>query len=164
MAWIRQPPPLRRCLALALLVCAGSSVQRNAIAGARQAEQLDRGLVALHTEQGNFISWRALGNDSATAFNLYRDGQRLNAAPLTLTNYTDAAAAASARYSVRAVLDGVESGVIEPPRATWEQPYLTIPLHKPADGVTPDGQSYHYSVNDGAAADLDGDGTYELLV
>lgn len=165
MAWIRQPPPLRRCLALALLVCAGSSAQPSAKAGARQAEQLDRGLVALHTEQGNFISWRALGNDSAaTAFNLYRDGQRLNGVPLTLTNYTDAGAAASARYSVRVVLNGAEVGGAEPPRATWAQPYLTIPLHKPADGITPDGQSYHYSVNDGAAADLDGDGSYELLV
>src|SRR5205085_11771991 len=42
--------------------------------------------------------------------------------------------------------------------------YKTIPLQKPAGGTTPDGKSYTYGVNDGSVADLDGDGSYELLV
>ena len=56
------------------------------------------------------------------------------------------------------------TGSAKRPAATWAQPYLRVPLKKPADGVTPDGQAYSYAVNDGSAADLDGDGQYELLV
>ncbi|MYM35784.1 rhamnogalacturonan lyase [Duganella sp. FT94W] len=153
---------LPHALALSLLLVSASV----AAAPPRQIEKLDRGVVAIHTDHGNFISWRALGDEPATlAFNLYRDGVKLNAQPLTLTNYSDAAGAASARYTVRAVRDNTEvAGDDARPVSTWAQPYLRVPLKKPADGVTPDGQAYHYVVNDGSAADLDGDGQYELLV
>ena len=39
-----------------------------------------------------------------------------------------------------------------------------MPLQIPAGGVTPAGESYTYSANDTSAADLDGDGNYELIV
>lgn len=133
--------------------------------GGRQLEPLDRGVVAIHTGDGNFISWRALGPEHpATAFNLYRDGVRVNAAPLAATNFVDAGAAANATYSVRAVSKGKESAVDARAGATWPQPFKTIPLRKPQGGVTPEGEAYTYGVNDGSAADLDGDGVYELLV
>ena len=79
------------------------------------------------------------------------------------TNFVDAGAKAAASYSVRAVLGGVEAAA-DAAAATWNQPYLRIPLQKPADGVTPDGQAYSYEVNDGSAADLDGDGRYEIVL
>nr|BFE74490.1 hypothetical protein GCM10020092_077910 [Actinoplanes digitatis] len=46
-------------------------------------ERLDRGLVAARTAEGNFVSWRLLGQEATGAsatgvtganFNLYRDG------------------------------------------------------------------------------------------
>ena len=48
-------------------------------------EQLDRGLVAVRQADGKvFISWRILRDDrQAQPFDVYRDGQKLNAQPLT---------------------------------------------------------------------------------
>lgn len=132
---------------------------------ARQVERLDRGVVAIRSGDGVFVSWRLLGTDPAgLAFNVYRGGKRLNAEPLGVTNFSDPYAPADAVYSVRSVLAGVESKDEARAGAAWQQPYLRIPLQKPADGVTPAGQHYSYVVNDGSAADLDGDGQYELLV
>jgi len=152
---------MKRGAALALLALACTACATTG----RQLEPLDRGVVAIHTGDGNFVSWRALGpEDPATAFNLYRDGVRVNTMPLTATNVVDKGAAASAAYSVRAVSKGTESTVDARAGATWPQPFKTIPLRKPPGGVTPDGEAYTYGVNDGSAADLDGDGAYELLV
>jgi rhamnogalacturonan endolyase len=151
----------QRLAALGLLALA-CSAGANPV---KQLEKLDRGVVAIHTDNGNFISWRALGGEpAATAFNLYRDGVRLNDKPLAATNFVDPGARAAASYIVRTVRGGVETAEADGPAAPWNKPYLRIPLQKPADGVTPDGQSYSYGVNDGSAADLDGDGRYELLV
>jgi len=156
-------------LLLALLLSAGA-VGAFATTGAahaasgKQIEKLDRGVVAIHTAEGNFIGWRALGLDPAgLAFNVYRDGKKLNSAPLVATNFSDPGAAATASYSVRPVLKGAEQAAAAA-GATWQKPWLTIPLQKPPEGVTPDGQRYTYGINDGSTADLDGDGTYELLV
>ncbi|MFN3860714.1 MAG: rhamnogalacturonan lyase [Roseateles sp.] len=131
---------------------------------ALQVEQLDRGVVALQTGRGVFVSWRLLGNDPAgVRFNVYRDGKRLNAQPQALTSLSDAAGHADSLYTVRAVVAGREqpsgAGV-----APWAQPYLRVPVQKPEGGTTPDGVAYSYQLNDGAPADLDGDGQYELVV
>lgn len=131
---------------------------------ALQVEQLDRGVVALQTGRGVFVSWRLLGNDPAgVRFNVYRDGKRLNAQPQALTSLSDAAGRADSLYTVRAVVAGREqpsgAGV-----APWAQPYLRVPVQKPEGGTTPDGVAYSYQLNDGAPADLDGDGQYELVV
>ncbi|QJE01978.1 rhamnogalacturonan lyase [Massilia forsythiae] len=148
---------------LAALLLAGASAAHAAMP-ARQMEKLDRGVVAIHTDAGNFVGWRLLATDAdGLAFNVYRDGKKLNPAPLALTNFSDPNAGADATYSVRPVLDGVEQAAAAS-AATWRQPWLTVPLQKPPEGVTPDGQRYRYTINDGAAADLDGDGVYELLV
>ncbi|TFW33705.1 rhamnogalacturonan lyase [Massilia horti] len=151
----------KRALALSVLVVASSSTFA---ATGKQVEKLDRGVVAIRTSGGTFLSWRALGTDPAgMAFNVYRGALKLNAAPLTVTNFTDANAPAGATYSVRPVLGGAEQAAAGS-GPVWDRPYKTIPLQKPADGVTPDGQRYSYVVNDGSAADLDGDGTYELII
>lgn len=147
-------------LCAALLAGAVATVQ----ADARQMEKLDRGVVALKTADGVFVSWRLLGAEPASVrFNVYRDGQRLNAQPQPLTNLLDAAGGADSLYTVRAVVDGRELPA-SAAAAPWAQPYLRVPLQKPAGGVTPDGVAYTYQANDGSAADLDGDGQYELIV
>jgi rhamnogalacturonan endolyase len=130
----------------------------------KQVEKLDRGVVAMATGSGVFISWRVLGvDDPGTRFNLYRDGVRLNDVPLEASNFTDPTGTPAARYSVRAIVDGHEKKD-EAAGATWSQPVLRIPVQRPAGGVTPKGETYTYDINDGTPADLDGDGQYELIV
>ena len=135
------------------------------MAGSRQVERLDRGVVAVATSGGVFVSWRMLGTEAdGVAFNLYRNGTRLNASPITTsTNYLDAAGNASAKYTVAAVVNGVEQAASAAP-AVWTQQFLRVPLQRPAGGTTPDGVAYDYSPNDLSVGDVDGDGRYEIIV
>lgn len=126
----------------------------------RNMEWLDRGVVAINTSGKNvYVSWRLLGTDPSTvSFNVYRDGTRIAsiAAPAA-TNYTDAAGSASAKYTVRAVVGGVEQPE-DASTPTLTKPYLSIPLDAPtAAGIT-------YAANDASAGDLDGDGQYEIVL
>jgi rhamnogalacturonan endolyase len=133
-------------------------------ADVRQVEKLDRGVVALSTATGVFVSWRLLGNEPASVrFNVYRDGKRITRAPQVLTNLVDAQGRADSLYTVRAVVAGQEQAA-SAASLPWSQPFLRLPLQKPEGGVTPDGVAYTYQANDGAPADLDGDGQYELIV
>ena len=133
--------------------------------GLRQLERLDRGLVAVPVDGGVLVSWRLLGTDpQSIAFNLYRDGQRVNQAPIAAsTNYRDSAGGPGSSYSVRAVVDGVERAGT-PSVGVWVADHLDIPLQRPAGGTTPDGVSYVYNANDLSVGDLDGDGQYELVL
>lgn len=133
-------------------------------AGVRQVEKLDRGVVALASTGGVFVSWRQLGNEAADVrFNVYRDGQRVNREPQALTNLVDVQGRSDSLYTVRAVVAGHEQAA-SAATAPWSQPYLRIPLQKPDGGTSPDGVAYRYEANDGAPADVDGDGQYELIV
>lgn len=130
--------------------------------GKIQMENLCRGVVAVRSGDGNFVSWRLLGYEAQdTGFNVYRDGTKVNMAPIVdSTSYVDAGAAATAKYTVRAVVGGVEGGDSANSRgaagatATWAQPYLQIPLKTTA----------MYRAGDISPGDLDGDGEYELVV
>lgn len=135
------------------------------VAGSRQVEFLDRGVVAVATGNGVFVSWRMLGTEAdSVTYNLYRNGSKLNASPIaSSTNYVDAGGSASAKYSVAAVVNGVEQAQGSA-TATWPQQYLTVKLLRPAGGTTPDGVAYDYSPNDVSVGDVDGDGDYELIV
>ena len=153
------------CLAL------GAGLAAAAPAAAWPMERLDRGVVAVPVEGGGgiLVSWRLLGTDAAgTGFNLYRDGVKLNAQPLTgATNHVDAGGSAASRYTIKAVVNGREQD--RPFTATvWQQGYGVIPLDKPAGGTVtgPDGttSSFTYSAGDASAADLDGDGKYEIIL
>jgi hypothetical protein len=134
-------------------------------------ERLDRGLVAVATGEGVFLSWRLLGSEvtghTATGmagadFNVYRDGLRI-ATVTDSTNYLDAAGTATSRYRVASVVRGREAGRSASVTA-WSDGYYNLPLRKPADGVTPTGEAYTYSANDMSVGDLDGDGQYEYVV
>ena len=147
----------------ALLAAAGSASAVITIPG-KQIENLDRGAVAIKAPAGVFVSWRQLATDAAgTTFNVYRGGTRLNATPLNALNFTDPAGTASATYSVSAVVGGVEQPRLSA-GVTWAGSYRSIPVQAPPAGTTPAGEAYTYEINDGAPADLDGDGTYELVV
>jgi hypothetical protein len=139
--------------------------------GAVQLEHLDRGLVAVATSEGVFLSWRLLGREvsghTATGmagvnFRVYRDGVRI-AAVTDSTNYLDSAGTPDATYRVAAVVRGREvdrSAAVSP----WSDGFYDLPLRRPADGVTPTGEAYTYSANDMSVGDVDGDGQYEYVV
>ncbi|MFS0859256.1 rhamnogalacturonan lyase [Paenibacillus taichungensis] len=134
-------------------------------AGPRQMEFLDRGVVAVKTGTGVFVSWRLLGTEgSNVSFNVYRDGTKVNASPITdSTNLQDASGTSTSKYTVRAVVSGTEQAA-SVAASVWGNNYLSVPLSVPAGGTTPDGVAYTYSANDASAGDLDGDGEYELIV
>lgn len=131
----------------------------------RQMEYLERGVVAVQTDEGVFVSWRLLGTDpEGTTFNLYRDGRKINAQPISSsTNYLDPAGEAGSSYSVSAILNGKEVDASAKVN-TWTNEYKSIPLQKPADAVLPNGQTIAYSANDASVGDLNGDGEYELIL
>lgn len=132
---------------------------------ARQAEYLDRGVVALPSGSGVLISWRMLGDDPGNiSFNVYRNGSKITSSPITnSTNYLDSSGTTSAAYTVRAVINGIELAA-NPAKATWANPYLAVNLSRPNGGTTPSGEAYTYSPNDLSVGDLDGDGEYEIVV
>jgi rhamnogalacturonan endolyase len=52
--------------------------------GRYEVEELTRGVTVVPSSSGRLVSWRLLGTDpSNVAFNVYRDGTKLNANPLT---------------------------------------------------------------------------------
>lgn len=138
----------------------------------RQMELLDRGVVAMKSGDGVYLSWRFLGTDTAdTSFNVYRDGEKITDSPITdSTNYIDASGTVEAKYTIHTLQNGVETEQSKPV-SVWENNYLDIPLDKPADGITPpvegkseDERKYTYMPNDAACGDLDGDGEYEIVL
>ncbi|HPM12105.1 MAG TPA: hypothetical protein PK734_01295, partial [Bacteroidales bacterium] len=147
---------------LTILVLFSSSVAFSQ----RQLETLDRGVVAIRSGTGNLVSWRLLGLEYKTniGFNVYRNGTKITANPITTkTNYYDAGAATTAQYSIRAVVNGVEQSASKP-ATVINAKYLRIPLSVPAGGTTPDAVAYTYSPNDCSIGDIDGDGEYEIIV
>jgi rhamnogalacturonan endolyase len=137
-----------------------------AAAGAA-SETLNRGLVSLRAKTGNFLSWRLLSSDAAgTAFNVYRGSTKVNATPLTVTNFTDTAGAAGASYTVKPVVNGAEvaSTLAAAPITTLASTYQDVPISPPSGGTTPSGEAYTYVANDASVGDLDGDGAWEIVL
>lgn len=132
----------------------------------RQAEYLDRAPVAVVSQSGVYLGWRMLGLDpEGIAFNVYRDGERINDEPLTgTTNLMDAEGSVGSRYRISAVVANAPETWATSEFGVWAQQWLDVPLDKPADAYTKDGQPYTYRANDASVADVDGDGTYEILL
>ena len=73
---------MKRKYIYAALLYAFTVAVTPAVAGQPQQEKIGRGVVAVKTDEGVFVSWRYLGTDSPSAgFNLYRDGEKLNDEP-----------------------------------------------------------------------------------
>lgn len=152
-------------LVFTLGTAAFGSLSSVSAASARQAEKLNRGLVAVKVSSGVFVSWRLLGTEElSVSFNLYRNGTKVNVTPITdSTNYQDNAGTTSSSYTVRAIVGGIEQSD-SPAANVWANNYLDVPIQIPAGGTTPDGVSYTYSANDASVGDLDGDGEYEIVL
>jgi hypothetical protein len=127
--------------------------------GFYRMERLNRGVVAVTGTGGVYVGWRMFGTEyaanapDAISYDVYRDGMKI-ANVTNSTNYQDASGTANAQYAVRAVVSGAEQEMSETV-TPWAQNYLRVPLQPPAAD---------YSANDASAADLDGDGDYEIVL
>ncbi len=124
---------------------------------------LGRGLVAVESEQGVFLSWRWLTEDSPdTTFHIFRrqEGQEWNRVtdrPLSRTNFTDTQVQKGAiyTYQVRAFVGEQEVDRSKEVRITVTgspKPYIAIPLQG------------NYRAQKVAIADLDGDGELDFVI
>lgn len=143
----------------------------------RQMEKLGRGIVAVRTGASSaYVGWRLLGTDAESiGFNLLRSANgaaptQLNSTLITTScNFTDSTInfAVSNAYFIQPVVGSVTQILSAPfglAANTPTQQYLNIPLQPPAGGTTADGVPYTYNANDCSAADLDGDGEYEIIL
>jgi rhamnogalacturonan endolyase len=157
-----------------ILLGAGPSVVPPSTAPQVQGERLGRGVVAIAQPNGQvFVSWRLLTTDVADiAFDVYRQTGsaspiKLNAKPLTAgTNWLDATAkkAEVANYTYLVQTSGTK---ISESAKVWNDGYLRLPLQPPPGGIVssgPETSPYTYTANDASAADLDGDGQYEIVL
>ncbi|WP_256527005.1 rhamnogalacturonan lyase [Gilvimarinus sp. DA14] len=154
-------------LSLAVTACssgpesAGSqSSSTQAYSGARQLEQLGRGLIAVPADEGVLVSWRKLQGDSdQLSLSLYRGGELIaEQAVSQSTNFLDRQGGAGTEYELRA------NGLVLASVTAWETPYLNLPIDQPKDRTTPDGERYSYTANDASVGDLNGDGRYEIIL
>ena len=139
----------------------------------RQMEKLDRGLIAIKTDGGIYLSWRLFDSednifgsaDKNVSFNVYRDGKKISEVA-TKTNYVDSTVGTN--YSVAPVMNGVEGDKCDAVTVN-ENSYFDIPLSKPDDETIydPSGNelaTYSFFPADCSTGDVDGDGEYEIIV
>lgn len=132
-------------------------------------EKLNRGLVVVKKDNHtNFLSWRYFSSDPIdVSFNIYRNGTKLNDMPIIKGTFFEDKTASNEEqtYVIKSVVKDQEN---EEQKYTLvaNAPvgYINIPLDKPQDGITPDGQVYTYSPNDASIGDVDGDGEYEIIL
>lgn len=151
----------------------------------RTTDKLDRGLVAVDPRSGNgvFLSWRVQADEYYdVTYNVYKDGTKLNASPLEVSNFFVNGGSLTSVYTVKAVKNGVEQEASKPAVVLGTgkyvknghagQPgYLPIRMKDVVDRTgrviySTDGKicEWDYSLNDVSLADLDGDGQIEVIV
>ena len=127
-------------------------------------EKLNRAPVAVKTDKGILVSWRALTSDPADlSFDIYRNGTKLFSNIKTSTNVLDPISNITNTYRIEA-----SNGEVFETK-TWDNFYKTLTLQRPEGGVVAKyngntNVSYYYTPNDMSIGDLDGDGEYELVL
>ena len=129
----------------------------------RNMENLDRGVVAVMTENGVYLSWRRLATEPEdTKFEVYRNKEKITEG--AITNYTDAGGDINDFYTV------VCNGTMSKSVPVLNDNYIEIPMAEAPDyegGFTTSRQGIgygFYAPGDGTFGDLDGDGEYEVII
>ena len=92
-----------------LLLLTMATALTGAVQAQRTTDILDRGLVAVPSGSGSFVSWRIFAEEYYdTEYNLYRDSVKVNTTPLKVSCYTDAQGKSGSTYQVAPVVRGVE--------------------------------------------------------
>lgn len=123
----------------------------------RTTDKLDRGLVAMKVSKGVYLNWRIPAEEYYdVTYNVYRNGVKINDAPLSVSNFTDASGTSDNTYTVTAVVRGKEQQQCKP-ATVWAKSYKEIKLtHKDIKSTL--------VPNDACCADVDGDGELEILM
>ena len=119
-------------------------------------EYLDRGIYAVKSGNGMFVSWRWNADDADDAeFRLYRDDTLIYTSKSgNATSYQDNGGNAKSKYRVDTVAGG--KGISSQNcKFTSGNNYIDIPLNRPGT---------QYSPNDCCVGDVDGDGQYEIFL
>lgn len=135
-------------------------------------EKLGRGLVAIREDSTTVgVSWRYLSSDPMDVwFDIYRNGKKINKEAVSKSTYFKDVHVPNdnLEYELVPRVKGKKKAKSEPTKYFLKKDsphgYINIPLNVPEGGVTPDGQRYFYSPNDGTVADVDGDGEYEIIL
>lgn len=151
--------------AIPWILCLAAGMAMSA-APRRRMESLTRGLVAVKKENGEvFLSWRLFGTDpEGIAFHILRSTDdprtmvQITDKPVTsTTHYVDKNAKTEEEFEYAVQLAGIQHRPARHPSAAVSalaQNYIEIPI-KPIPGYRP---------GDASAADLDGDGKYEIVL
>lgn len=111
------------------------------------------GVVAVESAQGVLLSWQ-VATCTASPVVIYRNGKRLKVDSAS-GSWLDKGASARDNYTF---------GPDHRPIRMLANGYLDVPIELPGGRKTPTGEVYNYTANDGAVADLDGDGEPEIVL
>lgn len=127
----------------------------------RPMEKLDRSVFAQRVSGGVLVQWRILSDEwYDTSYKVYRDGVQIHETGLVgASNYLDPLGTTSSVYSVTCVRKGVESLPETNALGVLTNGYIELPLRD----LKSMGKEKYFP-NDCTAADLDGDGQYEIIV
>ena len=149
------------CSAMLMACSAGQSLLSDAAYGEGGngtgiMEYLDRGIYAVNSGNGMFVSWRWNADDADDAeFRLYRDDTLIYTSTSgKATSYQDNGGNINSKYRVDTIVSGEVVGSQDCKFNSGSQ-YFDIPLKKPGN---------QYSANDCCVGDVDGDGQYEIFL
>ncbi len=146
-----------------LLLLTMATALTGAVQAQRTTDILDRGLVAVPSGSGSFVSWRIFAEEYYdTEYNLYRDSVKVNTTPLKVSCYTDAQGKSGSTYQVAPVVRGVEQEKCAAVTRLGQQ-YIQFAVGKFYSRRGTD-ITASYDINDIALADVDGDGVSEFLL
>lgn len=142
-----------------LLTCV-ANIAMAQVTPTSQMEKLNRGLVVVPGNSGEFVSWRFLGTDDEdnTTFDVLRDNEVVGKDIAASTCFSDASGKSTNEYRIVTKVNGVAVDTTDAVKP-WSDVYYKLKLDRPADG-----NDYTYSPNDCSVGDVDGDGEYELIV
>ena len=134
-------------------------------------EKPGRGLIAVRENDSTVnISWRYLSSDPIqTAFDIYRNGQKINTFPLKNSTYfkDKNIPPGSLIYELKARFPDQKDKSEIFTCSIGENSgfgYINIPLDVPEGITTAFGRPVFYNANDASIGDVDGDGEFEIIL